>query len=65
MLMKGISLTHLELNLHKYDPGIISQIVQMIEADSYWHQQTFESVLTDLRTMWNEEIHEQEDVSMY
>ena len=55
----------LELNLHKYDLVIISQIIQMIEADNYWHQKTYESVLTDLWRMWNEQIHKQEDVSMY
>ena len=37
----------------------------MIEADNFWHQKTFESILTDLQRMWNEGIHEQEDISMY
>ena len=65
MMMEGMGLTPLESNLHKYDPVIISLIIQMIEADNFWHQKTFESVLTDLRRMWNEGIHKQEDVSMY
>ena len=63
--MEGIGLTPLESNLHKYDLVIISLIIQMIEADNYWHQKTFESVLTDLQRIWNEGIHEQEDISMY
>ena len=65
MTMEEMGLTPLELNLHKYDPMIISQIIQMFEVDNYWHQKTFKSVLTDLQRMWNEGNHEQEDVSMY
>ena len=55
----------LESNLHKYDPLIISLIIQMIEVDNFWQQKIFESVLTDLQRMWNERIHKQEAVSMY
>ena len=65
MTMEGMGLTPLESNLHKYDPVIISQIIQMIEADNYWHQKNFESVLTNLWRMWNEGSHAQEDISMY
>ena len=65
MTMEGMDLTPLESNLHKYDPVIISQIIQMIETDVFWHQKTFESVLTDLRKMWTEVIHELENASMY
>ena len=49
MTMEGMGLTPLESNLHKYDPVIISQIMQMIEVDNFWHQKTFEAVLTDLQ----------------
>ena len=63
--MEGRDLTPLELNLHKYDLMIISQIIQMIEMDIFWHQKTFESVLTDLRKMWNEGINDLENASMY
>ena len=65
MMMEGMDLTPLESNLHKYDPVIISLIIQMDEMDNFWHQKTFESVLTDLQKMWNEGIHKQEDASMY
>ena len=65
MMMEGIGLTPLELNLHKYDLVVISQIMQMIEADSFWHQKTFEAVLTDLQRRWDEQIHEQKDMSMH
>ena len=37
MTMEGIGLIPLELNLHKNDPVIISQIIQMIEVDNFWH----------------------------
>ena len=54
MTMEGMGLTPLELNLHKYDLVIISQIMQMIEADNIWHQKTFNPVLTDLQRRWDE-----------
>ena len=54
MMMEGIGLTPLESNLHKYDPAVISQIMQMIEEDNFWHQKTFEAVLTDLQRRWDE-----------
>ena len=63
--MEGRDLTPLELNLHKYDRVIISQIIQLIETDIFWHQKTFKSVLTNLRKMWKEGIHELENASMY
>ena len=65
MMMEGMDLTPLVLNLHKYDLVIISLIIQMIEMDNFWHQKTFKSVLTNLRKMWKEGIHKQEDASMY
>ena len=37
----------------------------MIETDVFWHQKTFESVLTNLWQMWTEGIHKLEDTSMY
>ena len=63
--MEGMGLTPLESNLHKYDLEIISQIMQMIEADNFWHQKTFDAVLTDIQRRWDERIHEQKDVSMH
>ena len=65
MTMEGMDLTPLESNLHKYDLVIISQIIQMIETDIFWHHKTFESVLSNLRNMWVEGIHELENRSMY
>ena len=52
-----MDLTPLESNLHKYDPVILSQIIQMIETDVFWHQKTFESVLSNLRKMWMEAMY--------
>ena len=65
MTMEGMDLIPLESNLHKYDVVIISQIINMIETDGFWHHKTFESVLSDLQNMWKEEICELENASMY
>ena len=56
MTMEGMDLIPLESNLHKYNPAIISQIINMIESDNFWHHKTFESVMSDLRKMWTEGI---------
>ena len=37
----------------------------MIKTDVFWHQMTFESVLTDLQKMWTEGMHELKNASMY
>ena len=65
MMMEGIDLIPLELNLNKYDLVIISQIINMIETDSFWHRKTFESVMSDLQNLWMEGIHELENASMH
>ena len=49
MTMEGMGSTPLESNLHKNDPVVISQIMQMIEVDNFCHLKTFEAVLTNLR----------------
>ena len=61
MMMEGVDLISLESNLHRYHPVIISQIINMIEADNFSHYQTFESVKRDLRNMWSEGIQELEN----
>ena len=58
-------LTPFESNLHKYDLVIISQIMQIIEADHFWCLETFEAVLTNLWRRWDEQIHEQKDMSTH
>ena len=65
MMMEGMDLIPLELNLHKYDLVIISQIINMIETDGFWHHKMFESALSDLRNMWTDGIRELENASMY
>ena len=65
MMMEGMNLIPLESNLHKYDLVIISQIINMIKADNFWHHKTFESVMNDLRNMWTEGIHELENTHMH
>ena len=61
MTMEGMDLISLESNLHRSHPVIISQIINMIEADNFYHYQTFESVKSDLQNMWSEGIHELEN----
>ena len=61
MTMEEMDLISLESNLHRSHPVIISQIINMIEADNFYHYQTFESVKTDLRNMWSEGIQELEN----
>ena len=65
MTMEGMDLIPLESNLHKFHPVIISQIINMIESDNFWHRKTFESVMSDLRNMWTEGIQELENSCMY
>ena len=60
-----MDLIPLESNLHKFHPVIISQIINMIKSDNFWHHKTFESVMSDLRNMWAEGIQELENVHMY
>ena len=65
MTMEGLDLIPLEYNLHRYHPVIISQIINMIESDNFYHHQTFESVKSDLRNMWSEGIQELENASAH
>ena len=65
MMMEGMDLIPLESNLHKFNPVIISQIIKMIESDNFWHCKTFESVMSDLQSMWTEGIRELENAHMH
>ena len=62
--MEGLDLIPLESNLHQSHPVIISQIINMIESDNFWHCKTFESVMSNLRNMWSEGIQELENARM-
>ena len=65
MTMEGMDLIPLESNLHQYHPVIISQMINMIESDNFWHRKTFESVMSNLRNMWSEGIQELENARMH
>ena len=65
MTMEGMDLIPLESNLHKYDLVILSQIINMIETDSFWDCKTFESVMSNLWNLWMEGICELENASMH
>ena len=64
-MMEGMDLIPLESNLHKFPPVIISQIINMIESDNFWHRKTFESVMSNLQNMWAEGIQELGNAHMY
>ena len=49
--MEGMDLIPLESNLHKFNLVIISQIINMIESDNFWHCKTFELVMSNLQNM--------------
>ena len=59
-----MDLIPLESNLHQYHLVNISQIINMIESDNFWHRKTFESVMSNLRNMWSEGIQELENAHM-
>ena len=65
MTMEGLDLIPFESNLRKFNLVIISQIINMIESDNFWHRKTFESVMSDLRNMWVEGIRELEYAQMH
>ena len=65
MTMEGMDLIPLESNMHQYHLVIISQIINMIESDNFWHRKTFESVMSNLRNMWSEGIQELENARMH
>ena len=65
MTMEGMGLIPLESNLHKYHPVIISQIINMIELDNFWHCKMFESVMSSLWNMRTEGIRNLENVHMH
>ena len=57
IMMEGMSLIPLESNLYKNDLVVISQTIQIIEMDNFWHLNTIEVVLTKLWRRWDEVIH--------
>ena len=65
MTMEGMDLIPLESNLHKFHLVIISQIINMIELDNFWHHKTFKSVMSDLPNMWTEGIQGLENAHVY
>ena len=65
MTMEGMDRIPSESILHLYHPVIISQIINMIKSDNFWHRKTFESVMSNLRNMWSEGIQELENACMH
>ena len=65
MTMEGMDLIPLESNLYRNHPVIVSQIINMIETDNFWHHKTFESVMSNLRNRWTEGMQELENANVY
>ena len=55
MADKGREMILLELDKYKSDPVINQHIMQMIDTDIYWYEQTFREILTELRKIQNGE----------
>ena len=51
----GREMILLESDKYKSDPGINQHIMQMIDTDIYWYEQTFREILTELRKIRNGE----------
>ena len=64
MTSEGMDLIPLESNLYRNHLVIVSQIINMIETDNFWHHRTFESVMSDLRNMWTEGMRELENTNV-
>ena len=65
MTMEGMDLIPLELDQYRNHPVIVSQIINMIATDNFWHHRTFESVTSDLQNMWTEGMQELENANVH
>ena len=55
MAAEGRELIPLESDLHRSDPVIIQHMMQMINTDIHWYEQTFRDIIMELRKLWNGE----------
>ena len=55
----------LRIKLIQNDLVVISQTIQMIEVDNFWHLKTFQAVINNLWRRRDEVIHEQKDMPMH
>ena len=51
MMDDGREMIPLDSDLHQSDPVIIQHIMQMIDTDIFWYEETFKEVLVELRKM--------------
>ena len=49
MMDDGREMIPLDSDLHQSDPVIIQHIMQMIDTDIFWYEETFRQVITELR----------------
>ena len=55
MADEGRELIPLESNLHRSDPVIIQHMMQMIDTNIHWHEQTFRDIIMELWKLWSGE----------
>ena len=55
MADEGRELIPLESDLHRSDPVIIQHMMQMIDTDINWHEQTFRDIIMELRKLRSRE----------
>ena len=56
MADEGRELIPLESDMDRHDPVIIQHMMQMIDADIHWHEQTFRDIIMELRKLRSREI---------
>ena len=49
----GREMIPLESDKYKSDPVVNQHIMQMIDTDIHWYEQTFREILIELRKIWN------------
>ena len=55
MANKGRDTIPLESDEYKSDPVVNQHIMQMIDTDIHWYEQTFREIIMELRKIWNGE----------
>ena len=55
MADEGRELIPLESDMDRRDPVIIQHMMQMIDTDIHWHEQTFREIIMELQKIWNGE----------
>ena len=55
MADEGREMIPLESDKYKSDPVVIQHMMQMINTNIHWHEQTFREIIMELWKIWNRE----------